>query len=239
MLSPTGMLTTRTGRVRKGASTIKATPSFHSRVLEAGVTFHDFGRYDEELIILSMKPPRPNGGRKGSAKQLPYEDTEETKAYRAQVAKLNSFLADADITFIDDTHLLDRDGEPREPVDPYERRLRRYFSSKKFNLHGRLYRGFWIGLQRERRANIRINGEPPADLDYQGCFLRLAYAHAGHEAPLGDPYDLDGFLTVPGYDNDTPGHREARKPSTHSSTVVALAQRRSSANCPKTRLHVT
>ena len=216
MLSHTGMLSTRTGRVRKGASTIKATPSFSSRVLEAGVTFHDFGRYDEELIILSMKPPRPNGGRKGSAKQLPYEDTEETKAYRAQVAKLNSFLADADITFIDDTHLLDRDGEPREPVDPYERRLRRYFSSKKFNLHGRLYGGFWIGLQRERRTNIRINGEPPADLDYQGCFLGLAYAHAGHDAPLDDPYDLNGFLTVPGYDNDTPGHREAVKKAFNS-----------------------
>ena len=39
-------------------------------------------------------------------------------------------------------------------------------------------------------------GEPPADLDYQGCFLGLAYAHAGHDAPLNDPYDLNGFLTV-------------------------------------------
>jgi hypothetical protein len=216
VLSRTGVLTTRTGRVGKGSSTIKSTPWFHNRVMEAGVTFRDFGRNDEELIILAKRPPRSRGGRKLPAKKLPYVDTAEIQAYRTQVALLNTFLAGADIDFVDDTHLLDRNGQAREPVDPYARRLRRSFSSKKFNRHGRLYGEFWIGLQRERRANIRINGEPPADLDYQGCFLRLAYAHAGQEAPLGDPYDLSGFLKVREYDSRNPDHRDAVKKAFNS-----------------------
>jgi hypothetical protein len=49
-------------------------------------------------------------------------------------------------------------------------------------------------LKKERRANIRINGEPIADLDFKNMFARLAYASVGQEPPEGDLYDVSGFL---------------------------------------------
>jgi hypothetical protein len=45
---------------------------------------------------------------------------------------------------------------------------------QRFDLSGRLFGGFWQGLQRQRRSGIRIDGEPVATLDYSSMFARLA-----------------------------------------------------------------
>ena len=68
-------------------------------------------------------------------------------------------------------------------------------------ISGRLFGGFWQGLQRERRSGIRIDGEPVATLDYSSMFARLAYASKGVQPPQGDLYAMRGLE----------GHRAAVK----------------------------
>jgi len=63
----------------------------------------------------------------------------------------------------------------------------------RFDLGGRLYGGWWQNLSKDRRAFIRIVGEPVAVLDFKSMFARLAYVHAGESAPPGDLYALPGF----------------------------------------------
>jgi hypothetical protein len=69
-----------------------------------------------------------------------------------------------------------------------------------------------MNLKKDRRANIRINGEPIADLDFKNMFARLAYARVGQEPPPGDLYDVSGFLE--GYDNKD--HRDGIKQAFNS-----------------------
>ncbi|UCI29429.1 hypothetical protein [Mesorhizobium sp. B4-1-4] len=71
--------------------------------------------------------------------------------------------------------------------------LRNATDPQAFNLHGRLYGGFWESLPKRLRAELRINGEPIADLDYASMFPRLAYAMVGAEPPEGDLYAIPGL----------------------------------------------
>jgi hypothetical protein len=64
---------------------------------------------------------------------------------------------------------------------------------QRFDLSGRLFGGFWQGLQRDRRSGIRIDGEPVATLDYSSMFARLAYASKGVQPPMGDLYAMPGL----------------------------------------------
>jgi hypothetical protein len=56
-------------------------------------------------------------------------------------------------------------------------------------------------LKRERRAGIRIDGEPVVIIDYSSMFARLAYASKGVRPPAGDLYAIPGLE----------GHRDAVK----------------------------
>lgn len=71
--------------------------------------------------------------------------------------------------------------------------LRNVTDPHSFNLHGRLYGGFWQSMPKASRADLRINGEPIADLDYASMFPRLAYARVGAEPPKGDLYAIPGL----------------------------------------------
>ena len=105
---------------------------------------------------------------------IDYTDTAETNAMRDDMRRINAWLERASITFVDDG---------AEPVDVHDRTLRRLFVilegdplGQRFDLSGRLFGGFWQGLQRQRRAGIRIDGEPVATLDYSSMFARLRFA---------------------------------------------------------------
>lgn len=120
---------------------------------------------------------------------------------------MNAFLARADVDFIADDH-------PQGVVDPKDRLLARYFTilpkqRVRFDQNGRMFGGFWMRLLSERRAAIRINGEPVADLDFSNLGPRLAYAMLKLEPPEGDLYDLTGHLR--GYDHNNRDHRKAIK----------------------------
>ena len=63
----------------------------------------------------------------------------------------------------------------------------------RFELHGRLYGGFWMTLKATEREHLRIDGEPIADLDFSSMFPNLAYRHVGKETPPGDLYEMPGL----------------------------------------------
>ena len=183
------------------ASSVAPTERLVKMVRDAGVTLEDFGRLaNEEVISLSRKrkigdwrESRSNGN--GS--------TTPTRPRRTpcgtHMRRINAWLERASITFVDDG---------AEPVDVHDRTLRRLFVihegdplGQRFDLSGRLFGGFWQGLQRERRYGIRIDGEPVATLDYSSMFARLAYASKGVQPPAGDLYAIPGLE----------GHRDAVK----------------------------
>jgi hypothetical protein len=193
LLEHGGLLDLRYPRARRGeVSSIAPSAMFAHAVHELGVTLSDFGRDDsEELILLTRNSRRLGATLDDPVKheRIEYRDTAETLKYRREVRRLNSFLADADLTFIDDAL------EPT--VDQFSRSLRRHFTvlpsqAPRFDQNGRLFGGWWQTLKSRRRENIRINGEAVATLDYSAMFTRLAYAYLGRRAPEGDPYNLPG-----------------------------------------------
>lgn len=121
---------------------------------------------------------------------MDYPKTAETVVMRGQLRALNAFLEAADITFVDDG---------LGAVDLGNRTMRRHFvhsgpaASPKLAQGGRLYGGFWQTLPRQRRASLRIDGEPLAVLDFASMHLRLVYACEGVVPPDGDLYARPGL----------------------------------------------
>jgi len=180
------------GVIRGEVSSIEVSNWFARKVKEANVSLADFDRReDEEIIILSRNRRRSTGSDRTIQREpIDYADTAETQKYRADTKRLNAFLKNAQIDFLDD------DLEPR--IDPFDRTLRRRFmifsnQKERFDQGGRLFGGFWQNLKSERRRNIRIGGEPVTILDYSSMFTRLAYAELGALPPDGDLYSIPGF----------------------------------------------
>jgi hypothetical protein len=196
---------------KKGVATTTISPTgwFANRVLENDVSLDDFGRREnEEVIILKRKHKDEDDGWtfEAGVSYEDYNDTDTTYTFRAEVQAFNRFLEAADMAFIDDGL------EPK--VNTNDRRLRRYFTAfrdggQTFDRSGRLFGGWWLHLAKERRGNIRLQGEPVAILDYASMFGRLAYAHLKLKAPEGDIYDLTGLLR--GYDTQGGVHRKGVK----------------------------
>jgi hypothetical protein len=183
------------------ASSLAPTERLVKMVRDSGVTLEDFGRLaNEEVISLSRK--RKIGDWRESRIErewIDYSDTAETNAMRDDMRRINGWLEQAAITFVDDEG---------DPVDAHHRTLRRLFVihegdllGQRFDLSGRLFGGFWQGLQRQRRAGIGIDGEHVATIDYSSMFARLAYASNGLQPPAGDLYAIPGLE----------GHRDAVK----------------------------
>ncbi len=147
--------------MRGEKASIAPTEWFARKVREHAVTLADFGRdEEEELIILNLKT---RGVFDAFASEKPattservnYSSSRKVDALRVRMRQINRHLVNADISFIED-------GGPL--VDPYDRSMRRMFVMRggkekpKFDQSGRLYGGFWQYLKSERRKCIRING---------------------------------------------------------------------------------
>ncbi|HRF09997.1 MAG TPA: hypothetical protein PL193_15325 [Xanthobacteraceae bacterium] len=177
---------------RGEVSSIVPSEWFASKVGEHGISLADFGRSASEEVISLTRNRRSSGAneeRVTERERIDYRETRATRLYRDELLNLNAFLAAADIAFIEDGL------KPR--VDPFDRTLRRHFvilseQHQRFDQGGRLFGGFWMSLNAERRKNIRINGEPVADLDFSTMFTRLAYGRLGMEPPKGDLYAIAG-----------------------------------------------
>lgn len=205
LLAEAGFLTQNIGARGEDCTTIQATSRLAALVFGFGVDLGCF-RLDRRhpLIMLRRKvvhaphlePTRTN---------IEFQETSETEHLRSEVSRLNSFLAGADLEFIPDG---------LDIVDTHDRALSRRFvvlndQAIRFDQVGRLSGGFWQNLEKHRRGNLLIEGEPIADLDFEAMHPRLAYLMLGKDWPEGDPYDLTGLLD--GYDHTNKEHRSAVK----------------------------
>lgn len=150
----------------------------------------------EETIRLTVRSP--GRGKRGSRKPsvlCNYEDDTESNAMRDEMRIINRYLGQTPITL---------NGRPQAPFLLYRSFILRHPEDPvSFNLHGRLYGGFWLSLGKEERGGLMIDGEPIADLDYVSMFPRLAYVKAGLAPPEGDLY------AIPGLENHRDGAKQA------------------------------
>ncbi|MGH1588666.1 hypothetical protein ACRBEV_10230 [Methylobacterium phyllosphaerae] len=205
LLDEAGFLTQTLGARGKNCTTIQATSRLAALVSGFGVDLGCF-RLDRRhpLIMLRRKvvhaphlePIRTN---------IEFQETSETERMRSEMSRLNNFLAGADLEFTPDG---------LDIVDTHDRALSRRFvvlndQAIRFDQVGRLSGGFWQNLEKHRRGNLLIEGQPIADLDFEAMHPRLAYLMLGKEWPEGDPYDLTGLLS--GYDHTDKEQRSAVK----------------------------
>lgn len=169
------------------ATTIAPTALFADLVMASGVRVEDFGRrLDRELVVL--RASNRKGGRL-EKRLVDYQDTEETHALRAEVARFNAQLATAPIAYVGNSG----------GVDASDRQLRRHFTVRDeqaltFDQNGRFFGGFWQTLKKEDRKHIRIAGEPVVAVDYSAAFTHIAFAHLGVTPPtVTDLYRIPGL----------------------------------------------
>jgi hypothetical protein len=187
-LQDMGLVDKFPGDYRRYRTTLQARGKLLEAVTSSPALLADVIRAEgQELIVLTARPriKRDNYGKKHPKIPLDYADDEETRRLRAEIEALNRFLSAADITFR---------GNVIPEIGLYRTfTLRREADPHIFNLHGRLYGGFWINLPKGQREDLRIDGGEVADLDFTAMFPSLAYIRAGQAPPEGDPYAIKGL----------------------------------------------
>lgn len=118
-------------------------------------------------------------GHKANRKRVDYTDTPRTLQMREEMSAINGALRDAEITL---------HGKLHGPVHLVRMFRTDHPCSERFDLHGRIFGGFWHNLPKEQRHGIRLNGQPIVEMDFSSMFPRLAYIEAGVEPPDGDLY---------------------------------------------------
>ena len=164
-------------------STIRASGRLRRHVDELDLQYEDIGR-DMALMgdPIVLKGPKV----KGKAETLPVPVGEPADTYRAEMMKINTWLASGDISCD-----LDKHGSERDVGDRW---LTRIFNNGRMDEGGRPTGGFWGPMSGQSRlTDICINGEPVASLDYGQCAIRIAYGMAGEVPPTGDLYCVPGL----------------------------------------------
>ncbi|MCL7405019.1 hypothetical protein MWN63_03370 [Paradonghicola geojensis] len=147
---------------------------------------------DQECIILRNKDIDSR-----KAKDIPYEETDQTTAMRMEVNALNELLSQhyVDITFLRRPFILrtQQQGNVRNPelipVDQGQKFMRRIFSRSRWDCDGRWYGGFWQSARKGSRRHIRIDNEITDEVDFDGLHPALLAARHGVVSE-GDKYDL-------------------------------------------------
>ncbi|MER8627321.1 hypothetical protein [Mesorhizobium sp. M1143] len=179
-----GLVIKHQAHIKKRRTGIEAAGRLLDALLKGTVA--EVGRAEgEEAIWLTARMGRDAVGRKLPYQLVDYADTPETCSLRREMEEINTFLA---------TQRIELQGQPQAGFKLTRRFTLRHIGDRHtFHLHGRLYGGFWESLPRGLRADLRINGEPIADLDFASMFPRLAYARVGAEPPAGDLYAISGL----------------------------------------------
>ena len=135
---------------RNWQSTMRAGRRLRTRIENFCVELADLSvqKGGEPIILKAAKRGRWDGG-----EWIDYQDDETTRRYRAEMDRINAWLAQADICF---------DGVPKNgcEIDESDRFLRRYFNNSSFTEGGRLFGGFWQALSKaERASGLMVDGE--------------------------------------------------------------------------------
>ena len=154
------------------------------RIQNCGLELADLGlQKGEESIVLKAA----KRGRWDSGEWMDYQDNETTRLYRAEMARINDWLARADLYFDGGT----KDG--RE-IDDRDRLLKRYFNNGSFKEGGRLFGGFWQAISKaERASGLFIDSEDVVTLDFEQMAARVLYGLAKATPPEGDAYQIPGY----------------------------------------------
>lgn len=182
-----GLLIKHDAVFKQRRTTIEATGPLKTVLLTPQVSAADVMRAEgEETILLATRPvPQRIHGIKQPNVPVDYEDTEETFGLRREIDALNRFLS---------IHKVTLEGEPKPAIRLFRKfTLRKPTDAIEFQMHGRIYGGFWMNMKASERYRIRIDDEPIADLDYSNMFPRLAYWEVGREPPEGDLYAIPGL----------------------------------------------
>lgn len=123
-----------------------------------------------------------------------YKETDETKAMRSALARINDLISTAQIA----------SRRPPVPELDFEEghasqyvRLYRVFNNGTFDNGGRFYGGWWQSARRHFRPLITIDDEATVEADFKGLHPAILFAQSGLPCPP-DPYAL-----VPGAANDS------------------------------------
>ncbi|MBR1290160.1 hypothetical protein [Bradyrhizobium ottawaense] len=145
----------------------------------------------EEPEVLVLKDKKAADG---DAALIDYRETSTTRRLRAQVRRLNRWLASGGITLArEDTGL--EIGGAGELIAPFKLSARRIFNNGSWQQGGRLAGPFFLTMEKAARFQLmRIDSERIAVADYGQLFPRLAYARAQCTQTEDDLYDisLDG-----------------------------------------------
>jgi len=136
-----------------------------------------------ELVVL----------RDGTGSAVDYQDTQETRQLRRNVAEINEVISNTAIGL--DTPDLTQDGQFGRLGDalvPFPKTgLYRVFNGD-FQNGGRHYGAWWQWLPKHYRAAITVNGKPTTETDYACLHPRLMYRLVD-AVMTGDAYDVPGF----------------------------------------------
>ena len=164
-------------------SRIRATDRLVSFFHDHGVTPHHvgFALWVENIVL------REEREGEGSFKHdIDYEETTDTVRMRANLQRINTFLASFRIS-------LSKSNGPVVDLPPFM--LRRIFSRGSFERGGRFYGGPWLELPSEDRPVLLIDGEEVVELDFSGLHPRLIYQLEGRPLPAdADPYAVPGWI---------------------------------------------
>lgn len=164
---------------RNVQTTFRATEKLLERAAPLWLTTADFGRSDDEEVIILKAPKK---GSK-SAERIPYEDTAETRRMRRQMHVINGWLAKADIELTKDI----------AGACVHDRKLTRSFNNGTFSEGGRLSGGFWQQhMTKAQRSNILIDDCETVTLDYKQMGPTIHYGLAGLRLGM-DAYAVPGY----------------------------------------------
>jgi hypothetical protein len=206
LLEARGLITRREGSIptnghRGQAPSIRPTAEFAALVEHLTPNEIAYERASDELLIVVSETEWTgssfNGTRAKVRKWREFRPTDEVVALSQRVAAINAHLHTAKITLEQaaDQTIIETGRESTS--------VRRYFfvspalkdkdQSLWFKCGGRLFGGFWQNMRKSDRANLRIEGQPIAEIDFSSMNAHIAYCIAELPPPDGDLYRIPGL----------------------------------------------
>lgn len=166
---------------------LAAGPQLLVEAQRLGVTLDDIG-VEIGAAEIELKGRKP----KGAASRRPvliFEPNAQTEVIEGRLRLLNEYLHGAKLA-------VEPYGDLK--IDSRRRRVTRTFLDGSFERGGRLGGpAFWLSLRKDiRRAALRIDGEPIAEVDLRAAMPAIAYGLEGVR-PASDPYSLERSGDIP------------------------------------------
>jgi hypothetical protein len=167
-------------------TSLQPSTRFKDMVAATGLTSEDI-RLVPGGEVIHLRAARSEEFEK--APLIDYQDTSQTRRFRAEMLRINAWLAAADLS-ADEDQLPASDRFP----DLSDRWLVRRFTQGGFDTGGRLWGGFWGEMKKgSRRSALMIDEEPAVELDFGQAGARILYGLAAQPVPHVDLYAVPGF----------------------------------------------